>query len=293
MKDKKIQIIGAGSWGCALAKIFSESGYFVNLKTRTTSKTKETSQNLENYKITISNDYTYSGDYNIFVVDSENLISCIEEFNDFTNPVIIATKGMNHHKYCLYSTYFKDFLDNIYFLSGPNFANQVSGAENSACILASRNFDGAKEISANLANKKLSIHPSSDFIGVQISGIYKNICAIYFGYLSQTSATDNYKAKILTDCLNEMAYIIEKLEGDKSSALLYSGVGDLVLSCYSPVSRNYKLGYAIASKELDFLDKFLAEGINSAKSLKILCKDFYKELGILNKVINLIEENGL
>lgn len=285
-----IIIVGKGPWGIALYNILRLSNN-VFLKLKKSDNNANDNCSLLNYS-----DFKEKLDYIIFAVNSNSIDSAVSEYLDEANfkgtEIIIASKGLDNIKHTyLYDSLSKKGIE-ASFISGPNFAKELLLSKTSAMI-ASNSYERAKKIVKDLSSEKLQLHPTDDLKGVQICGAYKNICAIYFGYLNAKNESDNFKAKIFTQCLYELALIIQKLGGNSDTAYSYSGLGDMVLSCYSPKSRNFQLGYNLADSRSELVDYKLCEGILATKTLAIICKEFYCDLEILQKVVNLISNNRL
>lgn len=283
-----ILIIGGGSWGRSLYNLFSKN-HNLHLKIRD-NKEKIAGYKCVNLYSEIEN---IQFDYVIFAVPSSNVPEAFSELDMHNNiknsEIILASKGAYHENNILFSKFFQSHQIEVSFLSGPNFANEIEGNK-SGSIIASQNIEKAKKIVKDLANENIEFHPSDDRIGVQICGIYKNICAILFGYLNAKKESENLKAKILTECIAELSYIIKRLGGNPQSAYSYSGIGDIVLSCYSNKSRNYKFGVLLHENSSlpQSFDFELYEGVYSVKTLSIICEEFMDELEILQKVVSLI-----
>ena len=309
----KIQIIGAGVWGCALALNYIRAGNQIILKTKkdidflqikkffsnfcvTTYNDKFLKNNFQNENfIKISEECEKNIDFTIFAVDSKNLERALDEYLDSrsNSDVIIATKGMHHEKVQLFSSYFYDKSINPSIISGPTFANELAQGEKSSAIIASNDLNHAKDIAGKLSTNHLTLHPSDDVIGTQICGIYKNICAIAFGYLEGKNSSNNFKAKILVESTQELSFILTRFGGMQETAISYAGLGDIVLSCYSSNSRNFRYGKLIAEKgakqaSIEFTE--CKEGVDSTYSLAKLCRAFYKHLNILPWVYELISD---
>ena len=302
---KNILIIGSGSWGTALAIVASYSNNKVFLKTRKQQlcgkiNNSRHSPYLENVIIPASieavMEFPIDIDLVIFAVPSEYLLEQLEEALSklgLNIDIIIATKGMRNEGE-LFSAYFKrKWGIELIFLSGPNFAREVANGLKSACDIVCTDIKKAKKVADYLTSDHFEIKTGSDIVSIQIAGCYKNVLAIYSGYISVLGFGENYKAKICTDGINELGFICERLGGEKESIYSYSGIGDLILSSYSVESRNYRFGTFIAKQEKNnsILQQYsgVIEGIVASKSLPKLCKSFYNELTILPKVTSLIE----
>lgn len=281
MSNKKIQIIGAGTFGTALSQRFSKkfdvslvcrnqkiideinlehiSSKFNNFKLNTSIKAIE--------KIESDADYTFICTRSI---DVPSLVeSNIQDFLELKN-LIIACKGMEHEGIQLFSEYFNQLSIVSYFLSGPNFANEIIQGLPFASDLGGRNKDDLAKIAKDLSCDGCFLNPTTDYLTLQISGCYKNALAIYSGYIIGRGLGENYRAQICTEAIKELHEISKLFGGDGSSLYSYSGIGDIMLSCFSTGSRNFMLGVNIGlGKKIEYNNSI--EGILSAKSLLKLC----------------------
>jgi len=267
-----ILIVGEGSWGSALAVVARSNNHNVITEARTH-----------------KND-SIAYDSIIFAVPSDALSNCVENRLQIAPKadIIIATKGMVHNEAELFSSYFKrKFNIEPIFLSGPNFAKEVANKLPASADIACKNIEKAQKVCDYLSTEYFSLKSTDDIISVQLAGCYKNILAIYCGYLSALNMGDNMRAKICTEGIAELKVICQKLGGNAYTIDSYSGIGDIILSCFSDQSRNFRYGMQIAKSKNENLG--CVEGIKAAKSLAKLCKNFYKELEILPKIVKLIE----
>lgn len=268
-----ILIIGEGAWGSALAVLARSNNHIVTTETRT------------------HVDASIPYDAIIFALPSDALSNCVENRLKIVPKadIIIATKGMMHQELELFSTYFeRKFNIEPIFLSGPNFANEVSRRLPASADIACKNIEKAQKVCDYLSTEYFTLKPTDDDISVQLAGCYKNILAIYCGYLSGLNMGDNMRAKICTEGIAELKVICQKLGGKADTIDSYSGIGDIILSCFSDQSRNFRYGRQIATSTHENL--VCVEGIKAAKSLAKLCNNFYKQLEILPKIVKLIED---
>ncbi len=307
MKKKNILIIGAGAWGTALGVLANRQDHKVFLMVRNIDvcnqiNTKHLNPRLENYtldkNIIAVSEYPNNIDIIIFAVPSDYLLiafdKAIKKYG--TNPdMVIATKGMAHREGILLSDYFADkYQISPIFLSGPTFAAEVASGLSSACNIAATTISKADEIASYLECENFKIKTTTDIVSIQIAGCYKNVIAIYFGYISKLGMGENYKARIFTESLTELMEICERMGGAKETIYSYACIGDLVLTSYSSLSRNFRFGAMLGeieknNKGMEYYNDETIEGILAGKSLSLLCKSFLHELEILPKIVKLIE----
>lgn len=303
MTSKKIQIIGAGSWGTAIAIALSSKHQIVicsnNLEDIDEINLNHKSSKFPLFKLSsniiatskISGEF----DHTIIVVPSTRIEKVIVDHLELFQSIkhlVVASKGMNHRVPELFSSFF-DRLNIIpLFLGGPNFAIEVASNKPASANLACKNFELAREVAQDLTCEKLSFMPTNDYISAQISACYKNILAIYSGYIIQKGYGENYRAKICVDALLELEVICRHFGSKNPTLISYFGIGDIMLSCFSEQSRNFQFGKKIALGEK--LDPSLqVEGIVATNSLHKLCKNNGLRAPILELVYNLLNGTTL
>lgn len=164
-------------------------------------------------------------------------------------------------------------------LAGPNLAKELSQRQPAATVIASR-FDEVIQIGKKLLrNDRFQVYENKDIVGVEIAGVLKNIIAIASGALNGLGYGENARGLLVSRGAVEMVYLGRALGGDVKAFLGVAGIGDLVTTCNSPMSRNFTVGYRLAKGET--LENILAdmeeiaEGVNTVRIAK-KCADFYK-----------------
>ncbi len=164
-------------------------------------------------------------------------------------------------------------------LAGPNLAKELAQRQPGATVVASH-FNEVIQIGKRLLrNDRFQVYENNDIVGVEIAGVLKNIIAIASGALSGLGYGENAKGLLISRGAVEMVYLGRALGGDLKAFLGVAGIGDLVTTCNSPMSRNFTVGYRLAKGEK--LDTILAdmaevaEGINTVRIAK-KCADHYK-----------------
>jgi glycerol-3-phosphate dehydrogenase (NAD(P)+) len=157
-------------------------------------------------------------------------------------------------------------------LAGPNIAKELSKSQPAATVIASKFNEVILEGQRLLRSEKFQVYGNSDIIGVELSGVLKNIIAIAAGALAGLGLGENAKGLLISRGMVEMVHLSRALGGSVKSAFGLAGVGDLVTTCNSVNSRNYTVGYRLAKGEklpqiLDEMEE-VAEGINTVKIIK-------------------------
>ncbi|MBX2916136.1 MAG: NAD(P)-dependent glycerol-3-phosphate dehydrogenase [Cyclobacteriaceae bacterium] len=164
-------------------------------------------------------------------------------------------------------------------LAGPNLAKELAQRQPGATVVASHFQEVIQLGKRLLRNDRFQVYENTDIVGVEIAGVLKNIIAIASGALSGLGYGENAKGLLISRGAVEMVYLGRALGGDLKAFLGVAGIGDLVTTCNSPMSRNFTVGYRLAKGEKlqDILTDMteVAEGVNTVRIAK-KCADHYK-----------------
>ncbi len=164
-------------------------------------------------------------------------------------------------------------------LAGPNLAKELSQRQPGATVVASHFQEVIQTGKRLLRNDRFQVYENHDLLGVEIAGVLKNIIAIAAGALSGLGYGENAKGLLISRGAVEMVYLGRVLGGDTKTFLGVAGIGDLVTTCNSPMSRNYTVGYRLAKGEKlkDILRDMeeVAEGVNTIQIAKKI-SDYYQ-----------------
>ena len=319
-KLKNIGIIGAGAWGTALSCI-------LNKKENITiwSYEKKTVHQINKYRtnktflpnIKIPNNISATNNLQdlmsckfIFIcVPSQFIKKIILKFKNFYKKDMIfvnCSKGIEHSSKLLISDTIKKILpgSEVAILSGPSFAIEVAKKKPTAVTIACKNQNNAKKLAILLNSKNFRCYYTNDVIGVQFGGIIKNILAIASGIVKSQKLGSSAKAALMTRGLSEMKRIGLAYGAKESTFYGLSGLGDLILTCNSELSRNFSTGLLIGKgkkiNEIIKSKKTISEGIMNSKTIFNLskkkriempvCGSVYKILYKKNKIKNTIEK---
>lgn len=163
-------------------------------------------------------------------------------------------------------------------LAGPNLSKELAAGQPAATVIASQFNEVIVLGKRLLRNNHFQVYGNNDLVGVELAGVLKNIIAIAAGALSGMGYGENAKGLLISRGMVEMIYLGRALGGNTRAFLGVAGVGDLVTTCNSALSRNFNVGYRLAqgeslSKILESTDE-IAEGINTVKIAK-KCADYY------------------
>ena len=180
-------------------------------------------------------------------------------------------------------------------LSGPNLAKEISAGQPAATVIASR-FDEVIEAGKEaLKSDRFRVYGSRDVLGVELAGVFKNIIAIASGMVSGLQMGENARAMLITRGLGENIKLSRALGATTRSFLGIAGIGDLIATCSSKLSRNYRVGYGLAQNRSldDILEELgeVAEGVNTVKLAKGLSLHYQKhEFPIIEALYQVLYE---
>jgi glycerol-3-phosphate dehydrogenase (NAD(P)+) len=296
----KIQVIGSGSWGTSLSIALSQKFDVVISSIDNEIVSSINSKNVSpifpeiklpaniSSVIGIQPDFKYC----ILVIPSHFIPKFVIENLDTLKSqenLIIASKGMNHEKPELFSDFFESHSIEASFLSGPNFADEIARNLPAYANLAGKNYNKVLGLSNALSSNNFMLSPTDDYKSVQISGCYKNILAIYCGYIIGKGYGENYRAAICTKAIGELKNICVSLGTSSEAIYSYAGIGDIMLTCFSNKSRNFRMGDKLANS-LPVNSEECIEGIMSTKSLYKLLGDDVNKFEIISEVHKLIKK---
>ena len=266
----KITVIGAGSWGTALALHFSQHGNRVSLWTRNADQVRQMKEERENKHglpgfpfpktlevCTDLADALKDSGLVLIVTSVAGLRSSAEllkQYNAGHLPILAACKGFEQDTGLLTFQVLKEVLpDNkkIGVLSGPSFAQELAKQLPCAVVLASENQEWVKELVPQLNTSVMRLYGSTDVIGVAVGGAVKNVMAIATGLSDGLEYGLNARAALVTRGLAEITRLASAMGAQPKTMMGLAGIGDLILTCTGALSRNRRVGLGLAEgKEL-------------------------------------------
>ncbi len=260
-----IGIIGAGSFGTALEKILQDNGNNVLFYVRTP-------RNLPN--TTTSMDLFFSSCQLIIIaIPVENIPTLLSQIKNFIKPhhsFIHCIKGLintTNEEVLTVSEFIKKELkhNHVGCLSGPNLATEIKNSQLTSAIIASDAQELTKFVKYAMHNEKFIILESQKLIDVELCGVLKNIIALASGILNGLGEGDNAKSLLMTLGMMEIFQIAKMIFPNADEKIFYgiAGLGDLVATCSSSLSRNFSLGNQIAHKEKLENINYTAEGVKT------------------------------
>ncbi len=263
-----LTILGYGAWGSALAHIASSN----NHKVRSWSRRGEMSlkEAVEGAEVILSA---------ISMKGVSNLVSQLKELTiPETTILVTATKGLDPETTLTPSRIFQAAFPNhaVAVLSGPNLSKEIEQGLPAATVIACDNEAAAEAVQHIFATENFRTYRSTDPLGAELGGTLKNVIAIAVGVCEGLHLGSNARSALITRALPELMRIGTRLGGQPETFLGLSGLGDLLTTCTSPLSRNYRVGYGLAQGKA--LDQILgdlgstAEGVNTAAVLMTIAQ---------------------
>lgn len=292
MRQKQvITILGAGSWGTALSMVLVDNGHEVRLWSRKQSQIDEINNQHTNHQylpnIALSEEikgYTelesalQDADAVLFVVPTKairQLAQDIEPFLSKETMIIHASKGLEQGTHKRISEILAEAIPvekrkGIVVLSGPSHAEEVAVKDLTTITAACDQLESAEYVQDMFINDYFRVYTNQDVIGVELGGALKNIIAVGAGALVGIGYGDNAKAALMTRGLTEITRLGVSFGADPLTFLGLSGVGDLIVTCTSVHSRNWRAGKLLGEgKSLqEVLDNMgmVVEGVATTKA---------------------------
>jgi glycerol-3-phosphate dehydrogenase (NAD(P)+) len=302
-------VIGAGSWGTALAMQLARNG--------TTYLWGRNSQHLEDMQRTRSNEAYLPGikfpkklilesnlekaisncDAILVVSPSHAFASILNTINPLIQdrPLAWASKGFEPGSGRLLHEVAEDIVGKnkpIALVTGPSFAKDVAEGKPTLVTVASTNNDFAHEVAHALHNDKFRVYISDDLIGAELGGAVKNVLALATGICDGMQLGDNTRAAILTRGMAEMMRLGIAMNCKPETLMGLSGLGDLVLTSTGDLSRNRRMGLALGrGQTIEQAKKAIGqvvEGIGTADEVMRLAKKYKVDMPISEHVWNVI-----
>lgn len=183
-----------------------------------------------------------------------------------------------------YSVPVNDAMDSICSLSGPNLSVEIAIGLPALATAASVSIETAERVQIMTSGERLRVYASDDIIGVELGGTLKNIIAIGAGFIDASGLGSNLKAAYVTRGLHEITQLGLALDAKPATFAGLSGIGDMLTTCYSPLSRNYRLGTRLAEGDsveeaLEYLGQ-TAEGVPTTRATLRIARQLGVEMPI-------------
>lgn len=303
----KLTVLGAGCWGLTLAWLLTDNFEEITVWGRACDltedliKNKHTSKPLEvqlNEKIEITSDLAAAikdADIILSVVATSGTRDVCENLKksgiNSEQILVNASKGIELPSLLRMSEVIKDVLPDqkLAILSGPTLAKEVLAGKPTAACVASEDMQVAEFVQrACNVSGKFRLYTNSDVIGVELGGSLKNVIAIASGFAHAMNLGDNCAGTLLTRGMAEIVRVSIQLGANPSTLYGLSGMGDLIATCSSPMSRNYTVGSMLGQgKKIDDILRELgsvAEGVKTSKAICELAKKLDIEVPVSNAI---------
>ncbi len=290
VKQHKVAVLGGGSFGTAIANIAAENGFDVSLWLRDEARASEINTVHENRRylpgyalsprlkaVTQLEQALLGAEVVFFSIPSKSFRSVVLQCKPLLEDkqwVVSTTKGIENESFKLMSEILAEEFPNhaIGVLSGPNLAKEIARHCLTATVIASAHEGLRTRVQEILGCGYFRVYANLDAYGVELAGALKNIYAIISGLADALKMGENTKSMLITRSLAEMSRFAVSLGANPMTFLGLAGVGDLIVTCSSPLSRNYRVGFALGEgRDLDdAIDELgeVAEGVNTLQIVK-------------------------
>lgn len=311
----KIAVIGTTGWGTTLAVLLADKGLRVNLWARTEEEARKLSNARQNavflpgvlfpegLSVTSSiADALRGAALIILAVPSQRMRANVRLLKGYLHESMLllsAAKGLELDTLKRMSCVIADELDsrlhtNICVLSGPNLSKEIVAGQPAAAVIAAQDIAVAQRAQELMMLPNFRVYTSSDVIGVELGGALKNIIALGAGMSDGLGYGDNAKAAFMIRGLAEITRLGVAAGADPLTFGGLAGAGDLIATCYSPLSRNRSVGEQLAKgrplEEIVSSTRSVAEGIDTTKAALQMAKALGVEMPIAERTYKVLFE---
>jgi glycerol-3-phosphate dehydrogenase (NAD(P)+) len=292
VERKRIAVVGAGSWGTALALVAAHNQHDVRVWAREAEVAHSIQSNHKNpfylsdfilpeniSASTSIEEALKDTDFVLMVVPSHAMRDVVFRMRDYLKPesvIVSATKGVENLTLMRMTEIIRDVLSErfeprVVSLSGPSFAREVAQKDPTAIVVAGSDQAACEMVQQNLSSNVFRVYTNSDVVGVELGGAVKNVVAIAAGVVRGLGMGTNTVAAIITRGLAEITRlaVAEGAKGETMAGL--AGLGDLVLTCTGELSRNRHVGFELGRgrRLADILRDMreVAEGVKTTKAI--------------------------
>jgi glycerol-3-phosphate dehydrogenase (NAD(P)+) len=255
-----VTVVGAGAWGTALAIQAARAGASVRLWARDPARAAEIDARRESPRlagarltaqVTVIHDLARVAGMVLLAVPMQHQRDVLGRLPSVTGPLVVCAKGIETTTHLLPL----EVVAAVHpgrpaaVLTGPNFAHEVAAGLPAAAVVAAGQAALRDSIIAALSTPAFRLYGNDDPVGAQVGGAAKNVIAIAAGAVIGAGLGENARAALITRGLAELARLVVALGGRSETVMGLSGLGDLLLTCTGPASRNYSLGLALGRGE--------------------------------------------
>ena len=314
-KTQSIAVIGAGSWGTALAMVLADNGHMVRLWSHNESQVQEINRSHTNHRylpeITMPDsilgyaslkDAMEQIDTVILAVPTKAIREVLEKLSiaaDQPLTIVHVSKGIEPDSLMRISEMIAQvmpspLLKDIVVLSGPSHAEEVSQRHPTTVTASSESLEAAEKVQDLFINNNFRVYTNPDVIGVEIGGALKNIIALAAGITDGLGYGDNAKAALITRGLAEIARLGTKMGANPLTFSGLTGIGDLIVTCTSIHSRNWRAGNLLGKGQSlqEVLDNMgmVVEGVRTTKAAYQLAQKYEVDMPITNALYGVLFE---
>ncbi len=311
----KVTVIGCGAWGTTLGKILAENGHDVFIWSHDQAISRDINEEYENKKLlpgivlpenlravnTFSEALSGSS-LVVLVTASAFFKETLLKIKDFLTPemlLVSATKGLHEgddrRMSELIFEVLPDFRSRTAVLSGPNISKEIALGKPAVTVIASENKETAKTIQQLFNRDYFRVYTNNDVVGTEFGGTLKNVIAIVAGIIDGLKLGDNAKSALMVRGILEMSRLAVKLGAQQQTLFGLSGMGDLITTCSSELSRNHYVGEQLAAgkslKEILGGMTAVAEGVATTRAAYELAQKNKIEMPVTEQLYKLLYEN--
>ena len=316
VEDLKIGVVGAGSWGTALANLLALKGFRIDLWVFEKEVKEQILSHGENRvflpDIRLSPNLHPSNDIGQVAADKDLILTVVpthvirETARQMAGHVsketviVSASKGIENKTYLTNIGVLKQILSGIAeeqfaVLSGPSFAREVARSLPTAVTVASKDHNVAGLVQQIFATPYFRVYTNDDVLGVELGGSVKNVIAIAAGVVDGLSLGLNTRAALITRGQTEIRRLGVALGANPRTFTGLAGIGDLILTCTGTLSRNHtvgkKIGQGMKLKQILSEMRMVAEGVKTAKSVFNLSRKIGVEMPISHEMYHILYED--
>lgn len=308
----KVGVMGAGSWGTALALLLDSNGHEVTVwsidksEVEMLTEKREHESKLPGVKIPESIQFTNviqegieGMDLVVLAVPSPFTRSTARSMSPYVKEgqiLVNVSKGIEETTLMTLSEQIEEEIPqaNVAVLSGPSHAEEVGRKLPTTVVIGAKTKDCAEYLQGIFMNEVFRVYISPDILGIELGGSLKNVIALAAGIADGLGYGDNTKAALITRGITEISRLGIKMGGRLESFTGLTGIGDLIVTCASVHSRNRKAGYLMGQgktmEEAMAEVKMVVEGVYSAKAAKALAAKYEVSMPIVEEVNKILFE---
>ena len=309
----KISVLGAGSWGTALAVVLHKNGHEVTIwsidpaEVEMLSKEREHKTKLPG--VQISEEIQITGEIQEAILEKDFLVLAVP--SPFTRAtakkmspyvaegqmIVDVAKGIEETTLMTLSEQIKEEIPqaDVAVLSGPSHAEEVGRKLPTTCVIGATTRKTAEYLQSVFMSKVFRVYTSPDILGIELGGSLKNVIALAAGIADGLGYGDNTKAALITRGIAEIARLGVKMGGKLETFTGLTGIGDLIVTCASVHSRNRRAGYLMGQGKTmqEAMDEvqMVVEGVYSAKAARKLAEKYEVSMPIVEQINEVLFEN--